>query len=211
MTKNGTNSVRLYTSYSFTLYEEYWRIWMDFNKDGDFLDAGELVFSQKMSAPPAGTLTTSLSSGFALPSSTPLGTTRMRVAMKRGATPPTSCEVLPFGEVEDYTVTVQTNQNNNGSAARDEEGASSEGLNFRLSPNPTTGGTTVELPDFSGNKVGLKVFDALGRMVLARPTSLMETSSLDLDLSEQPAGIYQVLIEVEGLRAEVRRLVLVEE
>ncbi len=74
---------------------EYWKVWIDFNQDGDFIDSGEevLSFSKKKS-----TVTGTLN----IPS-TAAGTTRMRISMKGGSFA-TSCEVFSAGEVEDYTV-----------------------------------------------------------------------------------------------------------
>ena len=106
----GNNyNVTLNPGYSGTQYDEYWRIWIDLNDDGDFTDSGELVYSSNGGN--AGTTTGSLS----VPSSANTGTTRLRVAMKWvGETadgtidnnPPNSCGTFEFGEVEDYTVTI---------------------------------------------------------------------------------------------------------
>ncbi len=83
--------------YSGTIYNEQWKIWIDFNRNGSFADAGELVFDS--GSPSAGTVTGSLS----IPSNVAAGPTRMRVSMKYngGADP---CESFDWGEVEDYTV-----------------------------------------------------------------------------------------------------------
>ncbi len=80
-------------------WSEFWRIWIDINKDDDFNDAGELVFSSPSgsSAAITGTLN--------IPEIASLGQTRMRVAMRFGSLP-TSCGTFS-GEVEDYTVDIQ--------------------------------------------------------------------------------------------------------
>jgi len=77
---------------------EYWKVWIDYNKDGDFTDGGEQVAALSGST----TVTTS----FTVPTSVSLGSTRMRVSMKKGSAP-SSCGTFNYGEVEDYTVTVQ--------------------------------------------------------------------------------------------------------
>lgn len=75
-------------------YVEYWKIWIDYNHDGDFTDAGEEVFSGSGSSIVTGSFT--VATGVS-------GTTRMRVSMKwNGA--PAPCESFSYGEVEDYTV-----------------------------------------------------------------------------------------------------------
>lgn len=76
----------------------YWRIWIDWNQDGDFLDAGELIYSIDASfAPPTQTVT--------VPATATAGVTRMRVAMRRNQAPE-ACTDYILGEVEDYTVAV---------------------------------------------------------------------------------------------------------
>ncbi|MFT6850787.1 MAG: bacillolysin, partial [Sphingobacteriales bacterium] len=81
-------------------YPEYWRIWIDYNKDGDFTDAGEMVFDA------GGTSTAAVSGSFTIPTNVSAVTTRMRVQMKYNAAP-TSCEAFGYGEVEDYTVEIK--------------------------------------------------------------------------------------------------------
>lgn len=78
---------------------EYWRVWIDFNMDSDFLDDGETVFS-------ANALKTSVSGTIAIPAGL-TGETRMRVSMKYNAAP-SACEQFVYGEVEDYTLTFTT-------------------------------------------------------------------------------------------------------
>jgi hypothetical protein len=90
------------TSAGFTgsVYSEYWAIFCDWNKDGDFIDAGETEASFTSTGSGNNTATISV------PSTATVGSTRMRVSMKYGAAP-TSCETFAEGEVEDYTLNVQ--------------------------------------------------------------------------------------------------------
>ncbi len=76
-------------------YDEYWKVWIDFNVDGDFTDEGEEVFAGHGNAPVTGTSV--------LPEV--VCNTRMRVAMKWGSYP-TACDIFYYGEVEDYTVNI---------------------------------------------------------------------------------------------------------
>ena len=79
-------------------------VWIDYNKDGDFTDTGENVTS-------AASATTSPKTGsFTIPASAILGTTRMRVSLKRNGIP-TSCETGFTGEVEDYTINITSPPN----------------------------------------------------------------------------------------------------
>jgi Zn-dependent metalloprotease len=98
LTKGVSASVTLNTGYTATIYTEYWRIWIDYNRDGDFVDTGEQVFSKYGKTSVTGSFTTSTG---AL-----TGVTRMRVSMKYGGYP-TSCQTFSYGEVEDYSANIQ--------------------------------------------------------------------------------------------------------
>ncbi|MBU8891881.1 MAG: endonuclease [Bacteroidales bacterium] len=90
-------SISLTPGFSGSTYYEYWKIWIDYNADGDFDDPGELAFD-------SGSMSKTTVSGNMSVSSTASGTTRMRISMKYNAAQ-TACEAFSYGEVEDYTVT----------------------------------------------------------------------------------------------------------
>ncbi len=98
-TSGTANTITITPSWTGTVYSEGYAVWIDYNKNGLFTDAGELVWSKATSTttPATGTIT--------IPVSAALGTTRMRVSMKYNAIP-TSCEAIPYGQVEDYTVNI---------------------------------------------------------------------------------------------------------
>ena len=98
--RNNSTSISVYPAWSGSQYNEAEAVWIDFNQDGDFDDAGELVFSSNPSknSPVTGT--------FTVPAGATLGETRMRVSMKYNAVP-TACETFEWGEVEDYSVDIQ--------------------------------------------------------------------------------------------------------
>jgi PKD repeat protein len=128
MTPGGNVAVTLTPAFASSTYSEYWRIWIDYNKDGDFLDANEAVF-----APAASNSTVS---GNFTAATGVTGTTRMRVTMKYNAVP-TSCETFSYGEVEDYTVSFGTPQ--------------PPVANFSASPTTVAVGQTVQFTDLSTN------------------------------------------------------------
>jgi len=88
----------VYLTPSDTTYTKYWKIWIDYNRDGDFTDAGENVYS--------GSGKEAVSGDFTVPVSTIKGTTRMRVSM-RSNNNPSFCSSFSYGEVEDYTANIQ--------------------------------------------------------------------------------------------------------
>lgn len=123
LVRSTSNTITITPAWPATKYSEAYRVWIDYNQDGDFLDSGEQVVNVTR------TKTTPITRSFTLPTTALLGTTRMRVSMKYNASP-TSCEVFALGEVEDYTVNIT-------STAKIEETNTS--LSFNLYPNPVKG------------------------------------------------------------------------
>ena len=110
LAKNTTYNFSLNPGYAGDEFPEYWRIWIDYNDDGDFNDNNELVYDAGQ--PNDGAITGS----FTIPSNINNNNTRMRIAMKWAGTyndgtsdlsPPNSCGTFDFGEVEDYSVNIQ--------------------------------------------------------------------------------------------------------
>lgn len=84
-------------------YTQTFKIWVDWNSDFDFADAGEEVYSATL-----GTGQT-VTNNFAVPAGTSNGTKRMRVrCVGIPSTPVTACSVEDYGEIEDYNVAVGT-------------------------------------------------------------------------------------------------------
>ncbi len=97
--KGSAYTVTLTPTFASTAYTEYFNVYIDYNGDLDFADAGELVYSSP------GT-TAAVSASITIPTTAITGNVRMRVMMKDGAiTGP--CESFTYGEVEDYTLSIQ--------------------------------------------------------------------------------------------------------
>jgi len=99
LTQGTTYTITVTPLWTATVYSEGYAVWIDYNYDGDFADAGELVWST------AATQNTPVSGSFTIPANSSQTATRMRVSMKYNGTP-TSCESFTYGEVEDYTVNI---------------------------------------------------------------------------------------------------------
>ncbi|MDC8001689.1 M4 family metallopeptidase [Aequorivita todarodis] len=97
LSEGSTYTITVTPTWTGTVYNEGYAVWIDYNGDKDFGDAGELVWSKAASknTPNSGT--------FTVPTGTIGGETRMRVSMKYNGIP-TSCETFSYGEVEDYTI-----------------------------------------------------------------------------------------------------------
>jgi hypothetical protein len=81
-------------------YDEFYKVWVDWNADNDFLDAGEQVYSGFIFA------TDSVMSSFTIPVTASAGTKRLRVRAVFDPTPFTACSLEDYGEIEDYNLAV---------------------------------------------------------------------------------------------------------
>ncbi len=96
---NASNNytITITPTWTGSTFSEGYSVWIDYNQDGDFTDAGEQVWTQ------TATTASPVSGNFTVPATATAGNTRMRVSMKYNGIP-TSCESFNYGEVEDYTV-----------------------------------------------------------------------------------------------------------
>ncbi|GAB4154156.1 MAG: hypothetical protein Tsb0033_01750 [Winogradskyella sp.] len=102
LTKDTQYTITITPTWTGTIYAEGYSVWIDYNRDGDFSDADEQVWSQ------AATTATPVSGNFTIPSTAIENSTRMRVSMKYNGIP-AECETFTYGEVEDYTVIIEGN------------------------------------------------------------------------------------------------------
>lgn len=99
LSKGASSTITITPTWSGSTYDEGYAVWIDYNQDKDFADAGELVWSK------AASKTTPVSGSFTVPAEAKDGNTRMRVSMKYNGIP-TACESFQYGEVEDYTIVI---------------------------------------------------------------------------------------------------------
>ncbi len=99
LTKGTSSTITITPTWTGTVYSEGYAVFIDYNKDGDFTDNGETVWTN------AASQTTPVSGSFTVPTSAITGTTRMRVVMQYNAIP-SACGSFNYGETEDYTVNI---------------------------------------------------------------------------------------------------------
>ncbi len=99
VSKGAVDTITITPTWTGTVYNEAFSVWIDYNQDGDFEDSGEQVWSKVASND------TSASGDFTIPSNAKNGNTRMRVSMKYNGLP-SPCESFSYGEVEDYTINI---------------------------------------------------------------------------------------------------------
>jgi len=95
---NSEVSFTLDPGYKYWSFSEYWKIWIDYNQDGEFDNVNELVYS-------SGKSRRTVSGSFTVVNVP--GTTKMRISMsdRKGAYP---CSNSRYGEVEDYSVEINS-------------------------------------------------------------------------------------------------------
>jgi len=102
VSRGATYSLSVTPAFLQSTRSEFFKVWIDYNHDGDFTDGGEQVFS-------AGPSSTTVSGNITIPVTATRATTRMRVAMRYNAAPEGPCGTYPNGEVEDYALNIRCN------------------------------------------------------------------------------------------------------
>ena len=100
--KESIYPITITPEWTSTMYNEAYAVFVDWNNDGDFLDANETAFTK------AGSTTSPVVGNITVPSTySYTGPVRMRVVMRFSTTPTTACGTIPYGQVEDYTLEVK--------------------------------------------------------------------------------------------------------
>lgn len=149
--------VTLTPGFSFGPYNEFFRVWIDFNADGLY-SADELVMSSVEGSSEV------LSDTITISDEAIVGSTRMRIAMKfvgNSGNVVEACELFDEGETEDYCVAIL-------SSTLGTEEAENTGQ-FGLFPNPNTGLFQLKvgnLPEaYMNGPLLIEVYDIAGKML----------------------------------------------
>lgn len=145
---NSVNFSLTMTTCGTTPYSNFFQIYIDYNNDGDFADAGEQVYSQASSVSGNQTATGS----FTIPNSQLVGTYRMRILNNEATASTTNYTTTAFastgyGEVEDYLITITASVacsgTPNASTATISSAAGCAGASFNLSASGQSTGTGI--------------------------------------------------------------------
>jgi chitodextrinase len=145
--RGSSQTITITPTWTGTVYSEGYAVFIDYNQNGVFTDAGETVWTRTAST------TTPVSGSFTIPSTATLGATRMRVSMKYNGVP-TSCEAFSYGQVEDYTINIT-------SSAKEDENIASR-IEIGLYPNPTR--DFLNITSIS-EKATFRAYNLLGQIV----------------------------------------------
>ena len=151
-------------------FTEYYSVWIDYNHNGSFTDAGELVSVISSSSIGYNVI------NFTVPANALTGTTRMRVTMQYGSAP-APCGTYARGETEDYMVNIVT--------PKMASSVNTENVEIKIYPNPVSDILFFENLNAPELTTHVQVFDATGRMVIDKIISENK-----LDASELNNGCY---------------------
>lgn len=186
---------------------EHWRIWIDFNRDGDFDDPGEQIFSSNQS-------NIVIHGTMYLPASATPGPTRLRVAMRWNAYPG-PCDLFAWGEVEDYTIHIAGNLHSDGSrvsqANQSRQIRVSSGQ-FSVYPNPAKEKTILHFhSEYAGSAV-LEIIDISGKVMSRRQSEIYRGDNRwEVPLHQLLPGVYVVALHTPDKIYREKLSVLQEE
>ncbi len=160
--------------------------WFDWNKDGDFEDAGEY---NKL------TKTTGLQGNVSItvPQDAALGSIAMRVRVAYYAQYNVPCGASTYGEVEDYVINISDTK-----SALDLSQKSSGSL--VASPNPFNGNKlSLNFNSSESGTVKVQIFNTLGIKILDAVEDKSSNSVLAIDVNRELApGLYVVQAQING-------------
>ena len=156
-------------------------IWIDYNNDQDFADAGEQVGYVLVAAGWSNVF------NFTVPGTAVTGTVHMRVRISfsdvtNGGAPIDPCAAATYGETEDYLVNI--------TAANGIDQLSASMIS--VYPNPTNDLLTIELGELANETEHIEVLDITGKSI-ANLTHV-DGHSATLSLHSMAKGMYQVVV-----------------
>lgn len=177
-------------------FNEFIRVWIDFNQDGEFSEDEMVLSTTQMSDQP-------VTGEFTVPETAELGNTRMRVAMKyvTGAGQVVeACETFGDGETKDFCIEILegTEPDTSTVSTVDHERFGK----FTLFPNPNTGEFAIEATAFGKpgmERPVMRIYDITGRMIEQR---MITRDVTQIDMRSPENGIYLYSV-VNGNSGEV--------
>ncbi|MEM5563460.1 GEVED domain-containing protein [Psychroserpens sp. AS72] len=194
--RKGTQyTINITPTWTGTLYNEGYGVWIDYNNNGEFTDVGEEVFTASPSQD------TPVSGSFTIPQTASETNLRMRVTLRYNETPG-PCGSFTYGEVEDYSVNITGSgdliyTNNTWTP---------------YNPSPTTGADNALVLDGTYNLTGdiqlnnIRVYDGAS-MVIEKAQSLTLNGDLiskDNVVLESDSNEYASLIVANNVVGNVQ-------
>ena len=168
----------------------YWKVWIDFNLDGDFNDNLELVAY--------GCGDNTLSGIITMPQNLWSGKTQMRIAMSLFRYPTGPCEVFGWGESEDYCISILSKLTKEGTLFENNKTLSSESavlleaastqVNIEVHPNPADNFAIISIDNIENVEM-LNLISVDGRKVREWDQHELNTK-MEIQTSDLQSGLY---------------------
>ena len=188
--------------YTGSTKKQNYAIYIDFNRNGSFADAGERVAGQS-STTNGGNFNFTVN----IPSTATPGITAVRVVMRRQPTAILPCLVGNQGETEDYYVNLTASSFQgfgSNTITFDEEETKTTTAGITVGPNPSTGLYNVT---FNGgiSPVQYDIISTNGNLV--KSTRVVSAKNLQLDITSMPAGLYLLRLTDKSGKTEMLKLI----
>lgn len=178
VTKGNSYTLSITPTWTSTKYSEAYAVYIDYNRDGDFTDSGELAWTR------SGSTASPVTGSITIPSTAVTGATRMRVMMQYNSVPSSSCGSYTYGQVEDYTLNIV-------SAGRGETAAADLTATVKAYPNPAS-----DVLHISGTaSENYSIFDMGGKLI---GSGKLEKGSVKV--SHLTKGVYMIQTGETALR-----------
>ena len=191
--RGDTYNVRLLPEIKGDSVTMRWRIWIDYDMNGDFNGDNEMVVSEGSKEE----ITTSIT----IPDDAVYGFTMMRIMMQKGETP-TPCENISFGEIEDYGINIKPRI----TGISNQEMITWNNPQILAYPNPNNGIFSMVITLQNPSDLSLDVVNSLGQVVHQRTIQgYTGTNTEKIDLSHLSEGMYYLFIKTaEGRFSQTR-------
>lgn len=181
----GEYDMTVTPGFTFWTFNEFIRVWIDYNQDGEFTEDELVLSSTEGSNQP-------VSGSFTVPEDADLGVTRMRVAMKyvTGAGQVVeACEIFDDGETEDYCVEILEGEPTVSTSNSSRFGT------LNLFPNPNSGSFDISLSAFGSSEMvrpTLRVFDITGK-VISQSVITKDITRVEMPNAENGIYLYSIV------------------
>lgn len=183
LTKGAQYTLTFSPGYSGNKKNTFWSAYIDYNRDGDFADANELLGQKTFKN------TTNTTLIFTVPSAASTGLSRIRIVMSTTAYQ-SSCSSYSSGETEDYSVNLLA-----GAEQEIENMNESSSVSvFKVYPNPSSGEIYLQYSITTDQySAELRIFDFQGRRVLGtRLDNTIGNHNVPLDIDVLNNGQYLI-------------------
>ncbi|OEK09027.1 hypothetical protein A8C32_14140 [Flavivirga aquatica] len=180
---NQSYDITVIPDFSVAPFEDYLKVWIDYNADGDFDDSGEEIFNETE-------FDETSSRSITIPPTATLGLTRMRVMMSfneiTDACSPTDNK---FGEIEDYCVNII-----DPTASVSDYYTLFSDLN--ISPNPFSDKIVIEFSTRESIEVNnIELVNLTGQVLQSKSLNSLSNQNVELKVDNLSNGIYFLIIK----------------